>query len=59
MNDFFIVFQEIFKQDFMIKALITGIFIAISCSLLGVFLVLKNMSLIGEDLPMFPLQLLP
>ncbi len=50
MNDFFIVFQEIFKQDFMIKALITGIFIAISCSLLGVFLVLKNMSLIGDGL---------
>ncbi len=50
MNDFFIVFQEIFKQDFMIKALITGVFIAISCSLLGVFLVLKNMSLIGDGL---------
>ena len=50
MNDFFIVFQEIFKQDFMIKALITGIFIAISCSLLGVFLVLKNMSRIGDGL---------
>lgn len=50
MNDFLIVFQEIFKQDFMIKALITGIFIAISCSLLGVFLVLKNMSLIGDGL---------
>ena len=50
MNDFFIVFQEILKQDFMIKALITGIFIAISCSLLGVFLVLKNMSLIGDGL---------
>ncbi len=50
MNDFFNVFQEIFRQDFMIKALITGIFIAISCSLLGVFLVLKNMSLIGDGL---------
>lgn len=50
MNDFFTVFQEIFRQDFMIKALITGIFIAISCSLLGVFLVLKNMSLIGDGL---------
>lgn len=50
MNDFFNVFQEIFKQDFMIKALITGIFIAISCSVLGVFLVLKNMSLIGDGL---------
>ena len=50
MNDFFIVFQEIFNHYFMIKALITGIFIAISCSLLGVFLVLKNMSLIGDGL---------
>lgn len=50
MNNFFLTLNEIFMQDFMIRALITGIFIAISCSLLGVFLVLKNMSLIGDGL---------
>ena len=50
MNGFFNIVQEIFKQDFMIKALLSGVFIAIACSLLGVFLVLKNMSLIGDGL---------
>lgn len=41
---------EIFSQAFMIKAMLTGGFIALSCSILGVFLVLKNMSLIGDGL---------
>lgn len=41
---------EALSQAFMIKALITGIFIAVPCSILGVFLVLKNMSLIGDGL---------
>ena len=43
-------FLEVFKEGFMVKALITGSFIAITCSILGVFLVLKNMSLIGDGL---------
>lgn len=50
MNNFIDIIQEILKQDFMVKALLTGSFIAIACSLLGVFLVLKNMSLIGDGL---------
>lgn len=50
MNSFYSVLGEIFKQGFMVKALLTGSFIAIACSLLGVFLVLKNMSLIGDGL---------
>lgn len=41
---------EALAQGFIQKALISGIFIAISASILGVFLVLKNMSLIGDGL---------
>lgn len=48
--NFFNLIQEIFTQGFMIKALFSGIFIGIACSILGVFLVLKNMSLIGDGL---------
>ena len=48
--NFFNILQDIFAQGFMIKALLSGIFIAIACSILGVFLVLKNMSLIGDGL---------
>ncbi|ERP39360.1 metal ABC transporter permease [Chitinivibrio alkaliphilus] len=40
----------IFQYDFMQRALLSGIFIGISCSLLGVFLVLKRLSLIGHGL---------
>lgn len=50
MNEILSTLSEIFKQDFMMKALFSGIFIAIACSILGVFLVLKNMSLIGDGL---------
>lgn len=39
-----------FEYDFIQNALIAGLFIAITCSILGVFLVLKNMSLIGDGL---------
>lgn len=38
------------EYDFIWKALIVGSLIAISCSLLGVFLVLKKLSLIGDGL---------
>lgn len=41
---------EAFSQVFIQKALLSGIFIAVSASILGVFLVLKNMSLIGDGL---------
>lgn len=39
--NFFNILQDIFAQGFMVKALLSGIFIAIACSILGVFLVLK------------------
>jgi len=44
------LFAEAAHYDFIIKALITGTFIALSCSFLGVFLVLKKWSLIGDGL---------
>lgn len=44
------ILNEIFSQSFMVKAVFAGIFVSVSCSLLGVFLVLKNMSLIGDGL---------
>jgi len=41
---------EIFSYGFMQKAFITGIVIAVACSLLGVFLVLRRYALIGDGL---------
>lgn len=41
---------EITNYDFMKRALLVGILIAICCALLGVFLVLKKYSLIGDGL---------
>jgi zinc transport system permease protein len=41
---------EILLYPFMQKAFITGIFVAIACSLLGTFLVLRKYSLIGDGL---------
>jgi len=41
---------DIFSHGFIQRALITGFFIAILCSTLGVFLVLRNLSLIGDGL---------
>ena len=41
---------EVFSYGFMQKAFITGIVIAIACSLLGVFLVLRRYALIGDGL---------
>lgn len=41
---------EILQYGFMQNALITGILIAITCSLLGVFLVLRRYALIGDGL---------
>jgi zinc transport system permease protein len=42
--------MEILKYGFMQNALITGILIAITCGLLGVFLVLRRYALIGDGL---------
>jgi ABC-type Mn2+/Zn2+ transport system permease subunit len=41
---------EAFKYEFMRNALFAGVFIAACCSFLGVFLVLKKLSLIGDGL---------
>ncbi|MBM3230152.1 metal ABC transporter permease [Candidatus Pacearchaeota archaeon] len=41
---------EILSYEFMQKAFISGIVIAIACSLLGVFLVLRKFSLIGDGI---------
>jgi zinc transport system permease protein len=41
---------EALQYGFMQKALITGVVIAIACSLLGVFLVLRRYALIGDGL---------
>lgn len=41
---------HIFQYTFIQRAFITGIFIAILCSILGMFLVLRNLSLIGDGL---------
>lgn len=39
---------EIFQFEFMQRALISGISISISCSLIGLFLILKRFSLFGD-----------
>ena len=41
---------ELFHYHFIQKAMVAGCFIAILCSTLGVFLVLKRLSLIGDGL---------
>ena len=41
---------EIFSYSFMVNAFIVGILIAICCALLGVVLVLKRYSMIGDGL---------
>jgi zinc transport system permease protein len=43
-------FFQLFHFDFIIRAIIAGSFIAILCSVLGVILVLKRLSLIGDGL---------
>jgi len=41
---------EFFSYDFIIRALTAGAFIALACSILGVQLVLRRLSLIGDGL---------
>ncbi len=40
----------IFEQEFLIRALVVGVMISLCCSLLGVSLVLKRFSMIGDGL---------
>lgn len=48
MNNY--IFLELLKYGFVQRAIITGFFIAILCSTLGIFLVLRRLSLIGDGL---------
>ena len=41
---------DLFTYGFVLKAVLGGILIAIACSLIGVFLVLKRLSLFGDGL---------
>lgn len=50
MSDWMHVITDVFQYSFMQRALIVGILIAISSSMLGVFLVLKKFSMIGDGL---------
>lgn len=50
MNSIMQGIMEAVQYDFILKALLVGSLIAICCSLLGVFLVLKKFSLIGDGL---------
>lgn len=43
-------FLSLFNYDFLIRALIVGVLVAICCALLGVSLVLKRYSMIGDGL---------
>ena len=43
-------FLEIFQYDFLLRALAAGSLIAALCAVLGVFLVLRRLSLIGDGL---------
>ena len=50
MENVIVQIVEILKYGFIQKALIGGIMTGISCALLGVFLVLKKQSFIGDGL---------
>jgi zinc transport system permease protein len=41
---------DLLEYGFMQRALLAGLFVALSCSLIGVFLVLRRLSLIGDGL---------
>src|SRR4030043_1799974 len=43
-------FTDFFRYGFILRALIAGSFIALICSILGVLLVLRRLSLIGDGL---------
>lgn len=48
-NIFFTILESL-QYDFILKAILAGIFIAISSSFLGIFLVLRKYSMIGDGL---------
>lgn len=50
MTDIFELIKEALSYSFMQRAIIVGIFIALSSALLGIFLVLKKYSMIGDGL---------
>ncbi len=50
MNDILTLLRELIQYNFILKALLVGCFVALSCSFIGVFLVLKRLSLIGDGL---------
>lgn len=50
MTEILAIFQEAWSFDFIRNAVLVGILIAICCSFLGVFLVLKKFSMIGDGL---------
>lgn len=50
MSDLLNTLQMAWSYDFIRKALLVGVLIAICCSFLGVFLVLKKFSMIGDGL---------
>ncbi|MDX9917259.1 MAG: metal ABC transporter permease [Gudongella sp.] len=50
MDTVLVLIKEALKYSFMQRAIIAGVFIALSSSILGVFLVLKRYSMIGDGL---------
>ena len=50
MTDIFELIKEALSYSFMQRAIIVGVFIALSSALLGIFLVLKKYSMIGDGL---------
>jgi zinc transport system permease protein len=48
--DIFAQLREVLEYSFMQRALVCGSFIALTCAFLGIFLVLRNFSLIGDGL---------
>ena len=50
MNELLATLQAAWSYDFVRKALLVGVLIALCCSFLGVFLVLKKYSMIGDGL---------
>jgi len=50
MTEIFVEIQEAIQYTFVQRAIIAGCFMALGCSFLGVFLVLRRFSLIGDGL---------
>ena len=50
MKDIIFLTIEALQYDFILKALLVGVLIAICCSFLGIFLVLRKYSMIGDGL---------